>query len=130
MRHEGEVLKDRNGARWAETRFRNKRGQPQGTRVSGGAFTQGHRPGRQQELNGLTSGWCEGESGELQMHIRDLGCWGSATMCLIPGFSAYFPFLSFILALAFQFSFVRKPQDAWSISWCQHHGEGSLVRRE
>lgn len=46
MRHEGEVLEGRDGARWAETRFRKKGGQPQGTRVSsGGALTWRGRPG-------------------------------------------------------------------------------------
>lgn len=45
MRHEGEVLEGMDGARWAETRFRKKGGQPQGPRVSGGALTWGGRPG-------------------------------------------------------------------------------------
>lgn len=54
--------------------------------------THMERQARRRELSGLTSGWCEGEDRELQMHSRDSGYWESATMLLIPGFSAYFPF--------------------------------------
>lgn len=83
------------------------------------------RQARRKKLSSLTSGWCEGEDGELQTlsgeyhHAPDH--W---LLCLLP-FFCHSEFIMALVGYPIPAQCDRRPQDAWSISWCQHHGEGS-----